>query len=116
MARTGPAGHLPFEAPERMHEALVCVRLTAATPGSQLLDFLRSEPCAVGAWWIAADLDAVVRMDSTSRAALDRAVADPRRRGGAEVVAVHVILRALDLPAGAAVPGPGTTVRVTAGT
>lgn len=109
VVNTGPAGHLPFEVPERMHEALVCVRLTSATPGSHLLDFLRSEPCAVGAWWIAADVDAIVRMASTSRTVLHRAVADLRRRGGAEVVAVHVILRAFDLSASAAVPESGLT-------
>ncbi|MGC4805063.1 hypothetical protein [Micromonospora sp. DT233] len=96
-ATEGTAG-FPVEAPERLHEALVCVRLAAATPGIRLLDFLRSEPCAVGAWWIATDLDAVVRLASPSRPALNRAVADLRRRGGAEVVAVHTILRALDLP------------------
>jgi hypothetical protein len=65
-----------------MHETLVCVRLTSATPGSRLLDFLRSEPFSVAAWWIAADVDAMVRMASTSRTALNRAVADLRRRSG----------------------------------
>ncbi|MEV0726584.1 hypothetical protein AB0I37_27865 [Micromonospora purpureochromogenes] len=89
----------PAGVAERRHEALVCVRLTAATPGSRLLDFLRGEPCAVGAWWIAADIDAVVRLSSPSRTALHRAVADLRRRGGAEVVAVHTILRPLQLGA-----------------
>ncbi|WP_406038384.1 hypothetical protein OG799_25635 [Micromonospora sp. NBC_00898] len=83
----------------RMHTMLVCVRLTAATPGSRLLDFLHAEPCAVQAWWIAADIDAVVLLSSPSRTALHRAVADLRRRGGAEVVAAHTILRPLDLAA-----------------
>ena len=81
----------------RMHEALVCVRLTSSTPGSRLLDFLRTEPCAVDAWWIAADIDAVVRLASPSRRLLHRAVGDLRRRAGAEVVAMHTILRPLDL-------------------
>ncbi|SCG44711.1 hypothetical protein GA0070613_1258 [Micromonospora inositola] len=82
----------------RTHAVLVCVRLTAATPGSRLLDFLHAEPCAVQAWWIAADIDAVVLLSSPSRTALHRAVGDLRLRGGAEVVAVHGILRPLALP------------------
>ena len=56
-----------------------------ATPGSHLLEYLRTEPCAVGAWWIAADIDAVVRLSAASLTVLHRAVADLRRRGGAEV-------------------------------
>ncbi|WP_431895918.1 hypothetical protein [Micromonospora haikouensis] len=107
----GTAEHVPPDRSERMHEALVCVRLTSATPGSRLLDFLRSEPCAVAAWWIAADVDAMVRMASTSWTALNRAVADLRRRGGAEVVDVHVVLRALDLSAPTP-PEPLATRRV----
>ncbi|MFC3504022.1 hypothetical protein ACFOOK_24045 [Micromonospora krabiensis] len=94
-----PAGSPPLsDEPERRHEALVGVRLTAATPGSHLLDYLRTEPCAVEAWWIAADIDAVVRLSATSLSVLHRAVEDLRRRGGAEVVATHSILRPLDLP------------------
>ncbi|MFI7210858.1 hypothetical protein [Micromonospora maritima] len=83
----------------RMHEALVCVRLRVSTPGSRLLDFLRAEPCAVQAWWIAADLDAMVRFAAPSRLLLQRAVADLGRRAGAEVVEVHSVLRPLDLSA-----------------
>ncbi|WP_406042568.1 hypothetical protein OG799_02220 [Micromonospora sp. NBC_00898] len=97
----GPDGLVgPPTAPEeqeRRHEALVGVRLITATPGSHLLDYLRTEPCAVGAWWIAADIDAVVRLSAASLTVLHRAVADLRRRGGAEVVVTHTILRALDL-------------------
>ncbi|MEV6371461.1 hypothetical protein [Micromonospora musae] len=88
-----PAG----DEPERRHEALIGVRLTAATPGSHLLEYLRTEPCAVAAWWIAADLDAVVRLSADSLTMLHRAVADLRRRGGAEVVVTLSILRPLDL-------------------
>ncbi|WP_229399604.1 hypothetical protein [Micromonospora okii] len=102
--------------PEQRHEALVCVRLTAATPGSRLLEFLRAEPCAVGAWWIAADIDAVVRLASPSRTLLNRAVADLRRRGGAEVLAVHSVLRALDLPATDPPVGDRSVVRGAAAT
>ncbi|MGA4683410.1 hypothetical protein [Micromonospora sp. AB353] len=83
---------------ERMHEALVCVRLRVSTPGSRLLDFLRDEPCARQAWWIAADLDAMVRLAAPSRTLLQRAVADLDRRAGAEVVRVHSVLRPLELP------------------
>ncbi|MET8835900.1 hypothetical protein ABZV78_18535 [Micromonospora sp. NPDC004540] len=111
----GPAGptRRPGESAgagdERMHEALVCVRLRVSTPGSRLLDFLRAEPCAVQAWWIAADLDAMVRFAAPSRQLLQRAVGDLGRRAGAEVVEVHSVLRPLDLapsmvPAG---PAPG---------
>lgn len=90
---------LPADEPERRHEALIGVRLTATTPGSHLLEYLRSEPCAVAAWWMAADLDAVVRLSADSLTVLHRAVADLRRRGGAEVVVSLSILRPLDLSA-----------------
>ncbi|MFY1594764.1 hypothetical protein [Micromonospora sp. WMMD737] len=98
--------------PHRRHEMFVGVRLTAATPGSHLLDFLRMDPCAVAAWWIAADIDAVVRLSATSLPVLHRAVADLRRRGGAEVVITHSILRTLDLPGVPEAPARGGTARV----
>ncbi|WP_147458803.1 hypothetical protein [Micromonospora sp. BL4] len=99
----GRPGHLaeppttgPGE-PERRHEALVSVRLGPSAPGSHLVEYLRHEPCAVDAWWIAADVDAVVRLSADSMTVLHRAVADLRRRAGVEVVVAHFILRALDL-------------------
>lgn len=88
---TTPAG------PERRHEALVSVRLGPSAPGSHLVEYLRHEPCAVAAWWIAADVDAVVRLSADSITVLHRAVADLRRRAGVEVVVANHILRALDL-------------------
>ncbi|MET8833166.1 hypothetical protein ABZV78_04515 [Micromonospora sp. NPDC004540] len=94
----------PGDEPERRHEALVCVRLTTATPGSHLLEYLRAEPCTVDAWWIAADIDAVVRLSAASLTMLHRVVADLRRRGGAEVVVTHSILRPLDLATDAGRP------------
>lgn len=83
--------------PERRHEALVSVRLGPSAPGSHLVEYLRHEPCAVDAWWIAADVDAVVRLSADSMTVLHRAVADLRRRAGVQVVTAHHILRALDL-------------------
>ncbi|MET8256645.1 hypothetical protein [Micromonospora sp. NPDC005205] len=83
--------------PERRHEALVSVRLGPSAPGSHLVEYLRHEPCAVAAWWIAADVDAVVRLSAGSITVLHRAVADLRLRAGVEVVEANYILRALDL-------------------
>ncbi|WCN82079.1 hypothetical protein [Micromonospora sp. LH3U1] len=83
--------------PERRHEALVSVRLGPSAPGSHLVEYLRHEPCAVAAWWIAADVDAVVRLSADSMTVLHRAVADLRRRAGVEVAVANYILRALDL-------------------
>ncbi|MFJ6149808.1 hypothetical protein [Micromonospora profundi] len=83
--------------PDRRHEALVSVRLGPSAPGSHLVEYLRHEPCAVAAWWIAADVDAVVRLSADSMTVLHRAVADLRRRAGVEVTVAHHILRALDL-------------------
>ncbi|MFF5176492.1 hypothetical protein ACFY2Q_00490 [Micromonospora sp. NPDC000316] len=97
----GPA-QLPApgaDEPARRHEALVSVRLGPSAPGSHLVEYLRHEPCAVAAWWIAADVDAVVRLSADSMTVLHRAVADLRRRAGVEVVVAHSILRALDLTA-----------------
>lgn len=85
------------DGPDRRHEALVSVRLGPSAPGSHLVEYLRHEPCAVAAWWIAADVDAVVRLSADSITVLHRAVADLRRRAGVEVVVAHFILRALDL-------------------
>ncbi|MFG1886169.1 hypothetical protein [Micromonospora sp. NPDC049102] len=83
--------------PERRHEALVSVQLGPSAPGSHLVEYLRHEPCAVDAWWIAADVDAVVRLSANSMTVLHRAVADLRLRAGVEVVEANYILRALDL-------------------
>ncbi|MEV1316063.1 hypothetical protein AB0J14_08245 [Micromonospora arborensis] len=83
--------------PTRRHEALVSVRLGPSAPGSHLVEYLRHEPCAVDAWWIAADVDAVVRLSADSMTVLHRAVADLRRRAGVEVAVANYILRALDL-------------------
>ncbi len=83
--------------PQRRHEALVSVRLGPSAPGSHLVEYLRHEPCAVAAWWIAADVDAVVRLSAESMTVLHRAVADLSRRAGVEVAVANYILRALDL-------------------
>jgi hypothetical protein len=61
------------------------------------VEYLRHEPCAVAAWWIAADVDAVVRLSADSITVLHRAVADLRLRAGVEVTEANYILRALDL-------------------
>ncbi|MGV9211004.1 hypothetical protein ACTFTM_03980 [Micromonospora sp. RB23] len=97
---------------ERRHEALVSVRLGPAAPGSHLVEHLRHEPCAVDAWWIAADVDAVVRLSAPSVTVLHRAVADLRLRAGVEVAEANYILRALDLsgPAGPRGGVPAWTV------
>lgn len=56
------------------HEAIVCVRLKTTVAGSHLLEHLRVQPYAVSAWWIAADLDAVVLLSAPSMRELHRAV------------------------------------------
>ncbi|SCE74463.1 hypothetical protein GA0070612_0695 [Micromonospora chokoriensis] len=94
------------DGPRRRHEALVSVRLGRSAPGSHLVEYLRHEPCAVDAWWIAADVDAVIRLAADSVTVLHRAVADLRLRAGVEVAEANYILRALDLhaPADARTP------------
>ena len=92
-----PASPRPAEEPLRRHEALVSVRLGPSAPGSHLVEYLRHEPCAVDAWWIAAAVDARVRLSADSMTVLHRAVADLRRRAGVEVAVANYILRALDL-------------------
>ncbi|MEU8010735.1 hypothetical protein [Micromonospora parva] len=99
---------------ERRHEALVSVRLGPSAPGSHLVEYLRHEPCAVGAWWMAADVDAVIRLAADSITVLHRAVADLRLRAGVEVVEANYILRALDLTAPAD-PGAATDAPAWAG-
>jgi hypothetical protein len=80
-----------------VHEALVSVRLAPTAAGQQLLEHLRSQPGVVGAWWIAADIDAVVLLRCPSMPLLRRAIADLRLRGGAETTDAHVILRPINL-------------------
>ncbi len=72
---------------------------TPPGPGRHLhlVEYLRHEPCAVAAWWIAADVDAVVRLSADSMTVLHRAVADLRRRAGWRCAVANHILRALDL-------------------
>lgn len=89
------------DGPQRRHEALVSVRLGRSAPGSHLVEYLRHEPCAVDARWIAADVDAVIRLAADSVTVLHRAVADLRLRAGVEVAEANYILRALDLNAAA---------------
>ncbi|MEU7849490.1 hypothetical protein AB0B69_19000 [Micromonospora parva] len=99
---------------ERRHEALVSVRLGPSAPGSHLVEYLRHEPCAVAAWWIAADVDAVIRLAADSITVLHRAVADLRLRAGVEVADANYILRALDLTTPAD-PGAATDAPAWAG-
>ena len=84
---------------EPHHEAIVCVRLARSVAGSRLLDHLRSQPYVVAAWWIAADIDAVVLLSAPTMLDLRRAVKDLRLLGGADTTEAHMILRAMSLSA-----------------
>jgi Lrp/AsnC ligand binding domain len=80
------------------HEAIVCVRLKTTVAGSHLLEHLRTQPFVVSAWWIAADIDAVVLLSAPSMRQLHRAVDDLRLLGGANDVEAHMVLRRMGLP------------------
>jgi hypothetical protein len=80
------------------HEAIVCVRLKTTVAGSHLLEHLRAQPYVVSAWWIAADIDAVVLLAAPSMRELHRAVDDLRLLGGAEDIEAHMVLRKMGLP------------------
>jgi hypothetical protein len=82
---------------EPRHEAIVCVRLATSVAGSRLLEHLRAQPYVVSAWWIAADIDAVVLLSAPSMRALHRAVDDLRLLGGAETTEAHMVLRPMGL-------------------
>ncbi|MEV6348326.1 hypothetical protein [Actinoplanes sp. NPDC051851] len=82
---------------EIRHEAIVCLRLRTTVAGSHLLDHLRAQPFVVSAWWIAADIDAVVLLAAPTMAELHRAVDDLRLLGGALDTAAHMILRQMAL-------------------
>ena len=79
------------------HEAIVCVRLKTTVAGSHLLEHLRAQPFVVSAWWIAADIDAVVMLAAPTMRELHRAVADLRLLGGAEEADTHMVLRRMSL-------------------
>jgi hypothetical protein len=84
---------------EPHHEAIVCVRLARSVAGSRLLEHLRAQPYVVAAWWIAADIDAVVLLSAPSIRELHRAVNDLRLLGGAMDTDTHMILREMKLAA-----------------
>jgi AsnC-like helix-turn-helix protein len=79
------------------HEAIVCVRLKTTIAGSHLLEHLRAQPFVVSAWWIAADIDAVVLLSAPSLRELHRAVDDLRLLGGAQDADTHMVLREMGL-------------------
>ncbi len=76
-------------------EALVCVRTDAHTPPDRFVAYLREEPAVVQAWRVAADIDAVVRLECTSLADLDAAVGRMRHLGGAEQTVTYLVLEPL---------------------
>ncbi|MFK3984730.1 Lrp/AsnC ligand binding domain-containing protein [Micromonospora sp. NPDC050397] len=78
-------------------EALVRVRLAAGTDGARFARHLRADRRVVAAWWVAADIDLLVRLSCDSLAELNTAVADLRSRGGASETVTHLLLRPLDL-------------------
>ncbi|GAA2534857.1 hypothetical protein Ahu01nite_099450 [Winogradskya humida] len=79
------------------HEAVVCIRLKTTVAGSHLLDHLRAQPFVVSAWWIAADIDAVVLLSAPTMRELHRAVDDLSLLGGAEDAEAHMVLRKMSL-------------------
>jgi hypothetical protein len=81
------------------HEAIVCVRLKTTVAGSHLLEHLRAQPFVVSAWWIAADIDAVVLLSAPSMRELHRAVDDLRLLGGAQDTEAHMVLGKIGLAA-----------------
>lgn len=87
------------ESDDIRHEAIVCVRLMTAVAGSHLLEHLKAQPFVVSAWWIAADIDAVVLLAAPSMRELHRAVNDLRLLGGAQDTEAHMVLRQMGLPA-----------------
>ncbi|MGW4466473.1 Lrp/AsnC ligand binding domain-containing protein [Micromonospora sp. NPDC004704] len=94
-ARPRPADLLT-RTPTRI-EALVCVRLAASTDGGRFARHLRTDPRVVAAWWVAADIDLMVRLSCAGLPELNTAVADLRLRGGASETVTHLLLRPLDI-------------------
>lgn len=76
-------------------EALVCVRTDAHTSPDRFVAYLREEPAVVQAWRVAADIDAVVRLECTTLAELDAAVGRMRHLGGAEHTVTYLVLEPL---------------------
>jgi hypothetical protein len=89
---------------EVRHEAIVCIRLKTTVAGSYLLEHLRVQPFVVAAWWIAADIDAVVLLSAPSMRELHRAVSDLRLLGGAQDADTHMVLRKMSLATHGSLP------------
>ncbi|GID95824.1 Lrp/AsnC ligand binding domain-containing protein [Amorphoplanes digitatis] len=79
------------------HEAIVGLRLKTTVAGSHLLEHLRAQRFVVAAWWIAADIDAVVLLAAPSMRELHRAVDDLSLLGGAMETSTHMVLRQIAL-------------------
>ena len=77
-------------------EALVCVRLAGPTDGDLFARHLRTDHRVVAAWWVAADIDLMVRLSCANLPELNAAVADLRLRGGAAETITHLLLRPLE--------------------
>src|SRR5262245_47030299 len=93
----GRANRLLHSRPDRASEAarfeaLVCVRTDAHTSPDRFVAYLREEPAVVQAWRVAADIDAVVRLECTTLADLDAAVGRMRHLGGAEHTVTYLVL------------------------
>src|SRR5215475_12074513 len=73
-------------------EALVCVRTDPHTSPDRLMAYLREEPAVVQAWRVAADIDAVARLECATLAELDAAVGRMRHLGGAEHTVTYLVL------------------------
>lgn len=86
---------------EGRHEAIVCLRLQTTVAGSHLLEHLRAQPYVSAAWWIAADIDAVVLLSAPTMRQLRQAIDDLRLLGGAGDTAAHMVLRQMGLAASA---------------
>ncbi|HWS31385.1 MAG TPA: hypothetical protein VN408_01435 [Actinoplanes sp.] len=75
--------------------------LKTTVAGSRLLEHLRAQPFVVGAWWIAADIDAIVLSSTPGIRQLRRAIAGLQLMGGAREVETHEVLRQMGLAASA---------------
>ena len=70
----------------------MCVRTDARTPPDRFVAYLREEPAVIQVWRVAADIDAVVRLECASLAELDAAVGRMRHLGGAEHTLTYLVL------------------------
>ncbi|WP_446219175.1 Lrp/AsnC ligand binding domain-containing protein [Micromonospora sp. IBHARD004] len=74
-------------------DVLVSVRLTSEAASDRFLAQLRAEPAVVAAWWVAADVDAVLRLACRDLTVFEGVLSRLRLSGAVVGAVTYLLLR-----------------------